>query len=294
MLRTLLASIVGILLSTTPIFATTKKEIVMGFNPNENVDATEANSKLFSEYYQKQTGLKVKTFIASDYTALIEALRAGRVDFAFLPPFSYVKAEEMADAQVLLKAVRNGKAVYYGAIIVRADKGINTIEDLKGKNIAWVDPTSTTGHIVPKAEIMTKIKGEADKFFGKQIYAGSHDSLVLAVANGLVDAGATFASDPEGKEGAWTQFLKDPKEQKKLKAIFVTAPITGDTMATTKKFYRDQKELVDKTVSIIEEMGKSPEGKNILMTLYHMEAMVPAKSSDYDAIRKAAKTLKIE
>lgn len=281
------------LLMSFSVWAAAPKEIVMGFNPAENVDATEANSKLFAEYYEKRTGLKLKTFVASDYTALIEALRAGRIHFAFLPPFSFVKAEELADAKVLLKAVRHGRAVYYSAIVVRADKGLNKLEDLKGKNMAWVDPTSATGHIVPKAELMDKLKMDPDKFFGKQIYAGSHDSLVLAVANGLVDAGATFGNDPDGKEGAWTQFMKG-NDTKKLKAIYITAPITGDTMATTNKFYKDNKEIVDKTVAMIVEMSKNDDGKKILTALYRMDGMVPTKSSEYDPIRKAAKTLKIE
>lgn len=282
------------LLCSTSVNASKKTEIVMGFNPAENVDAVEANGKAFSEYYEKQTGLKVKTFIASDYTALIEAMRAGRVDFAFLPPFSFVKAEQMADAKVLLKAVRKGRASFYSAIITRADKGFTKFEDLKGRNIAWVDPTSTSGHIFPKASIINKFKVDPDKFFGRQLFSGSHETLVMSVVNGMVDAGATFADDEKGLSGAWTQFLKNPEDQKKVRVLYVTEPITADTMATTNKFFTGNKELVEKTVKILEEMGKTEEGRKILLALYRMDAMIPAKSADFDPIRKAAKVLKID
>lgn len=272
--------------------AAPKTEIVMGFNPAENADVVDTNSKLFSKYYQDKTGLKVKTFIATDYTALIEALRSGQIDFAWLPPFSYIKAEEVAGAEVLMKAVRRGKAVYYSAIITRADKNIHSIEDLKGKNIAWVDPSSVSGHIFPKANLMKKKKLDPDKFFGKQVFSGAHDALVLAVLNGTVDAGATFCNGPLGEDGAWLQYLT-PADAKKIRILFVTDPIPGDTMATSKKFAKDNKVIVDKTVAMLKEMGTTEEGKKILKALYRIDAMVPAQSKEYDVVRDAAKTLQI-
>src|SRR5690606_3655883 len=160
---------------TGSAIAAEKDTVTFGFNPAENADVVETNGKAFAEFYKKQTGYNVKTFIATDYTALIEALRSGRIDFAFLPPFSYVKAEEVAGAKVLMKSVRRGQSVFYSGIIVRSDKGFDKIEDLKGKNIAWVDPSSSSGYIVPKAALITKKKIDPDSFFNKEVYAGSHD-----------------------------------------------------------------------------------------------------------------------
>lgn len=279
---------------TTQDGSAAKTEVTIGFNPAENVDVVEMNGKLFSDYYKKNTGVSVKTFIATDYTALIEALRAGRIDFAFLPPFSYVKAEELADAQVLMKSVRKGQAFFYSAIIVRADKGYKTIADLKGKNIAWVDPSSSSGFIVPKASLITKAKVDPDKHFAKQVYAGSHDALVLSVLNGTVDAGATFSNDAKGEDGAWTQFLKSDEDKKKIRVVYVTDPIPGDTMATTKKFIAANKELVDKTTKLLAEMGKNDEGKAILKALYRIDSLTPATSKDYEPLRKAAKVIDVD
>ncbi len=271
-----------------------KRPVIMGFNPAENAETTEINGKLFVEYYKKKTGLDAKTFVATDYTALIEALRSNQIDFAWLAPFSYVKAEQMANAQVLLKSVRKGQAFFYSAIITRADKPFKTVEDLKGKNMAWVDPSSTSGHIFPKANLLTKKGIDADKFFARQIFAGSHDALVLSVINGTVDAGATFCNDKEGTDGSWTQFLKSETDRKKVKVLYVTDPITGDTMATSKKFIAAHKDVVDKTVNLLVAMGNDEEGKKILKALYRIDSMVSAKSEDYDAIRAAAKVLKID
>ncbi len=271
----------------------TKKVILMGFNPAENVDVVKVNSKAFSDYYKKKTGYSIKTFIATDYTALVEALRSGRIHFAWLPPFSYIKAEQMAGAEVLMKAVRKGRASFYSAIITRSDSSIKTVADLKGKNIAWVDPASTSGHIFPKASLMTKYNIDPDTYFKRQIFAGGHDSLVLAVLRGTVDAGATFANDPKGKTGSWHLFLKEKEDQGKIRVVYVTDPITGDTLTTSKKYRKENPKVVEEMVSILGEMGNNKKGKELLKSLYRIDAMVPAKSKDYDAVRKAAKILDI-
>ncbi|RZA09510.1 MAG: phosphate/phosphite/phosphonate ABC transporter substrate-binding protein [Proteobacteria bacterium] len=271
-----------------------RSEITIGFNPAENSDVVEANGKAFSEFYKKATGLTVKTFVATDYTALIEAMRAGRIDFAFLPAFSYVKAEEMAHAKLLLRAVRDGQTALYSAIITRADRGLNTLKDLKGKNIAWVDPASSSGFIVPKATLITKEHIDPDTYFKRQVYAGSHDALVLSVLNGTVDAGATFANDAAGKVGSWHQYLKSEADQKKLKMIYVSDPIPGDTFSTTESFAKAKPELVEKTVKMLTEMGNSEEGRQILKALYHIDSMIPANTADYQSLRDAAKAVGVK
>jgi len=288
--------LVGFLLAFHSVIqaAELTRPVVMGFNPAENAETTEFNGKLFVEYYKKKTGYNAKTFVATDYTALIEALRSGQIDFAWLAPFSYVKAEKVANAHVLLKSVRKGQAFFFSCIITRSDKPFTKIEDLKGKNMAWVDPSSTSGHIFPKANLLTKKNIDADKFFNRQIFAGSHDALVLSVINGTVDAGATFCDDAKGSGGAWTQFLKSDEDKKKVKVLYVTDAITGDTMATSHKFMTEYKSVVDKTTALLVAMGKEEEGKSILKAMYRIDSMTPAKPEDYEPVRAAARVLKLD
>lgn len=281
--------VTGALGATPPAVPT----IVMGFNPAENTDAVETNGRALSAYFEAKTGVKVKTFVATDYTALVEALRSGQVDFAWLAPFAYVKAEEIAGAKVLLKAVRHGHATFYSALITRTDKPYQKVEDLKGKNIAWVDPSSASGHIFPKANLIVKKKIDPDTFFGRQVFAGSHDALVLAVLNGTVDAGATFCNEPDGRDGAWDLYLKTEAEKKKIRVLFVTDPIPGDTLATSKKFASAHPDLVERATKLLSEMHKDPEGKKVLTTLYRIDSMVPAKSEDYESVRAAARVAKL-
>lgn len=267
-------------------------EIVLGFNPAENVDTVEANAKALSKIVEAQTGLKLKTFVATDFGSLVEAMRSGQVNLAFLPGFSFIQAERHAGGKVLLKAVRKGRAFYYAAIIT-AKPELKTLQDLKGKTIAWTDPSSASGHIMPKSALMD-LKIDPDTFFSKQVFAGGHDALVLSVLNGTVDAGATLSNDAEGKEGIWLQYLKDPAQIRKVRVLYVApSPIPGDTLSTTDKYYASHKEAVDKIVGILSDLKNTPEGKKVLMDLYHIDEMVPAKAEEYEPLRVAAKRLNI-
>lgn len=287
--------ILGIILALACVAGCTGKkesmeELVIGFNPAESVDVVDANSKVLAQIIEKELGLKLKTFVASDYGAMVEAMRSGRVHMAFLPPFSLVQAERIAGAKVLLKAVRRGQAFFYSAIITAKD--FKSLKDLKGKTIAWTDPASSSGHIVPKSSL-ADIGIEADTFFSKQVFAGGHDALVLAVVNKTVDAGATFANGPNGEEGAWTQFIKDPEKVKQVRVLHVSKPIPGDTLSTTEKYYQANKAVVDKITALMQRLDKTDEGKKILKDLYRIDSLVPAKSEEYEPLRAAARRLKI-
>ncbi len=281
-----------LLVLSTPAFSAEK--IVIGYTPSENSEVVQANGKRLSQYFNEKLGVDTETFMATDYTALIEAMRSGQVQLAWLPPFSFVKAEEIADAVVLLKAKRKGETSLYSAIITRADKGIKTLKDLKGKNMAWVDPASSSGFIIPKAALKLEHGIDADKFFKRQIYAGSHDALVLAVVNGTVDAGATFCNDRKASDCAWHAFLKTPAELAKIRVLFVSKPIPSDTLATTKKFQKEHPDLLKKSVALIQNKSGNKEIKQILWDLYHIEGMVPTNSKEFDVVRNAAKALGID
>lgn len=269
-------------------------EIVIGFTPSENAELVLANGKRLSTYMSGRLGVPVKTFMATDYTALIEGMRNGHVQLAWLPPFSLVRAEPIAHAIVLLKAVRKGEAHLYSAIITRADRGIKTIEDLKGKNMAWVDPSSASGYIIPKSALKVQKGIDADKFFKRQVFAGSHDALVLAVYNGTVDAGATFCNDSTSKDCSWHAYLKTKEDRAKIRVLFHSEPIPADTLATTEKFKKEHPDLLKKSVELIKNMHKDAEGKKILYDLYHIDSMIPTTSKEFDVVRKAAKALGID
>ena len=203
--------------------------IRVGFVPSENVQQVAQNAQPIVAILQKRLDMEVQPFVATDYTGVVEALRANKLDIAFLTPASYVLAKREANVRVVLKSQRRGNAYYYAAIITHADSDIRSLEDLRNKTFAFGDPLSTSGHVFPRK--MLKEKGvDPVRDFKRVIYSGGHDATVLAVLNRKVDAGATFANTPEGKDGAWMQYLKDPEEQKKIRVIAYSEPIPADNL----------------------------------------------------------------
>jgi phosphonate transport system substrate-binding protein len=142
---------------------------------------------------ERDTGLRVQPFTAGDYVSVVEAMRAKKVDVAWLGSFSYVLAADQAGAEAFAAGVRKstGKATYASLIFVKGDAPFQSVADLKGKSFAFVDPASTSGYLFPRAALAKLGIAEPEKFFGHVVFAGAHDAAQLAVLNGRVQAGAS-------------------------------------------------------------------------------------------------------
>ena len=257
----------------------------VGFVPSENVQQVAQNAQPIVEILRQRLGMEVEPFVATDYTGVVEALRARKLDIAFLSPASYVLAKGEADIQVVLKSHRKGSASYYAAIITRADSGIATLKDLRNKTFAFGDPLSTTGHIVPRMMLMENGIDPA-KDFKHILYSGGHDATVLAVLNRKVDAGATFANFTDGKDAAWIQYLKNPAEQKQIRAIAYSEPIPADNLVLRADL---DAALGRKIQEVFLELSRDRAGQKMLLDLYQIDGFVPAADQDYESVREAFK-----
>ena len=264
---------------------TSTRVLRVGFVPSENMQQVAQNAQPIVDILHKELGMDVEPFVAVDYTGVIEALRAKKLDIAFLTPASYVLAKNEADVQVVLKSHRKGYASYYAAIITRADSGIHTLNDLRNKTFAFGDPLSTTGNIIPR-KMFLEAGIDPAKDFKNVLYSGGHDATVLAVLNRKVDAGATFANFTDGKDAAWIQYLKNPEEQKKIRAIAYSEPIPADNLVLRADL---DPELGKKIQDVFLALGRDPAGQKMLRDLYQIDGFVPATDQDYESIRQAFK-----
>ncbi|MBD2772706.1 phosphonate ABC transporter substrate-binding protein [Iningainema tapete] len=174
-----------------PVASAQNRPIVMGLIPAENNQEMVQKFEPMRAYLEKKLNRPVKVFTATDYAGVIEAMRRDRVDIAWFGPLSYVLAEQEAGAEAFAVGVRkNGQSTYRSIFVVPGDSPIKSLQDLKGKSVAFVDPASTSGALVPSF-IVKKTTGKLpQEFFGKLTYAGSHDAAQLAVKNRTVDAAA--------------------------------------------------------------------------------------------------------
>jgi phosphonate transport system substrate-binding protein len=259
------------------------KVLRIGFVPAEDAQQVMQNAQPLVDILRKELGMEIEPFVATDYTGIVEALRVHKLDVAFLAPASYVLAKNEANIKVILKSERKGIPFYYAAIITRADSGIKSLDDLRGKTFAFGDSLSTTGHVFPRK--MLKEKGIDPIRDLKQIlYSGGHDATVLAVLNGKVDAGATYANSPDSKDTAWMRYLKDPADIKRIRAIAFSEPIPADNLVVSDSL--DPK-IVKRLEEVFVELSRDAKGKKMLRDLYQIDGFVPATDHDYDSVRKA-------
>ena len=198
--RIAIVCLVILAISTAAVFATPQQEklgteknpIVWAFVPSGETSKVSAGAQSVADLLHAKTGLFFKTFVATDYVGVIEAMKASppKAQMASLATAAYILAADQKVAQAALVSVRNGSAFYKGMIITRPETGIKTIADLKGKTFARVDPLSTSGWIIPS--LMLKAAGLNVDSDIKILDAGSHPAVVTAVYNGQADAGACF------------------------------------------------------------------------------------------------------
>lgn len=172
----------------------------IAYAPNESTDqSTDARNGL-AEDLSELLGCEVEEIQASDYNAIIEALRTDKADMAYMGPLALALGVERAGIEPIVMKAEDGdpdKAIYHSVLVTNASNDeINSIEDIKGKTMAFVDPDSTSGNLVPTAEIMkafpddnlnSELLHTNGEFFEAVSYSGSHQAGLQAVIKGDVD-----------------------------------------------------------------------------------------------------------
>jgi phosphonate transport system substrate-binding protein len=200
--RTILAAAAATVALATPAFADWKAqfpELVYAVVPAENASGVTERFTPWVDYLAKELGVKVTLRIANDYAAVIEGQKAGTIHIANYGPSSFVRAFTVTDGGVLPFVTNinpDGSTGYYSVAYVKADSPVKELKDLAGKNLCLVDPNSTSGNNVPRFA-MDKMGMDPDKFFGKVVYAGSHENVITALTQGTCDVGFNWWNSEE-------------------------------------------------------------------------------------------------
>jgi len=280
--RAMLALAAAMLISPAWGQGTAKPGVItVGFIPAEDARAMVRQSQAILDIVAKHTGMKVDTFVGSDYNATIEALRAGHVDVALLGPFSYVLATTVAQVEAFGVTVtsKNMKPSYQSIIIAGKDSNINSLTDIKGKTYAFVDPGSTSGYMVPAAAfVMAGVTPEKD--FKQVMYSGGHDATIVAVGSGKVDAGSV--ADRIYERGC----AKGLADCSKLKIVWTSKPIPNDPLLYRKALPEEMKKKIREAFYSVKNLAFGEMG-----TVARFD---PATDKDYDPVRDVAKALKLD
>jgi len=237
----------------------------------------------FGRVLGRLVGMPVRVTVASDYAAVIEALRNRTADLAFVHPGGYVLAHREAKATIVARNLWHGKSSFTSRIFVRKESNIRSVEELRGKTIAFVDPASSSGYIYPMVLLVQRglVKNRDPRtFFKEVVFSGAHDASMRALLNGHVDAIASF-------DLAREQYVKDPAERERIVVVAETPEIPEAGIAA-----RDGLDpaLFARVRTALLQI-KAPTYASLLARLYEIDGFAPAEDRDYDPVRAAIELL---
>jgi len=274
-------------------------EYRIGILGGENAQDRLASHECLKVATEEALGVPVKLFAPADYNGVIQGLLGGTIDQAWLGASGYA-ATYLSDPEavepVLVKTNVDGSFSYHSIGFARKDSGIASLEDVQGKRFGFGDPNSTSGYLIPSIEIpqATGATMESGDYFGEVVFTGGHEQTIVAVANGDIDAGVTWADGL----GAWEDGYNSGALRKATDAglvdmndiveIWKSKPIPEGPMVLRKSL---PAEVKAKMTTLIEEMSETDPDCTYNIAAGETAGFKPITHEAYETIievRKAA------
>lgn len=249
----------------------------------------QAKAKPFAEYLTDKLGREVEVTLATDYTTIVEAMASGQVDIGIMPPAAYLQAREQKAAKAILTS-QLGKyneetglpeegvltGTFKAEILVKKGSDIKTLQDLKGKSIATLQPNSASGYIYPVAEM--RLAGIDPVTESTLVTVNDIPSEMTSVMNGQVDAAFVF----QGARVVFGGAFADLDLFEELEVLYLSeGNIPNDAIAVQPDM---DAALVDQIKKIFLEMNQDELGKDTMAMWSHM-GYVEVYEANYDTIQ---------
>lgn len=277
--------------------AATAQEITefnIGILGGENAQDRLTSNECFRAKIEAELGVPVKIFTPADYDGVIQGLLGGTLDYAWLGASAYAKVYLTDPEAVELKLTKqnaDGSTGYYSIAFARKDAGITSIEDAKGKTFAFADPNSTSGYLVPGAELAAKY-GDLKTYFSEVRMSGGHEQTIVGVANGDFDAGVSWADGLGNWEDGYTNgaFRKAADaglvDMSNLVEIWRSALIPEGPMVVRKAL---PQEVKDKVTQLTDDLWQTDPECAYAVAAGEAKDFVPVEQSAYEGILAARK-----
>ena len=207
------------------------------------------------------TGLAVEVRRAESAAEAIDTAGTASVDAALLPVFEYLLLRQEHGVEARLQVLRDGGArSYHGVLLVREGAGIDELADLAGKKVAYVDPASTTGFLLPARHLA------AAGVAVEPVFTGSHDASLAELAAGRVDAAATYEDAPPPGLTRLAGTGEVPNEP-----VFFDPRVPAATR--------------DRVIAALVDLAATPEGRALLAETGGITGFAPVADGDYQPVR---------
>ena len=244
--------------------------------PARMYDAAVSLARLesFCDALGAKLGVPVSPVQTRSYAELTLLMDRSDVDFAWLPPFVAFKAVRAGKAAALLTPERGGSTSFFASLFVTRESKLQSISDLQGTRVAWVDRESAAGYRVVRAALRAQ-GTELDGLFVYESFEGSHQAVVQAVMEGTADVGATYVHrDPNG------QLLFAGWGDAEARSIFEHGPIPADVLAVTPKVAGV---VVDSVVRALVS-GEDAELAHATREMFEADRLVPTDAEHFASL----------
>ncbi|QNT70293.1 phosphate/phosphite/phosphonate ABC transporter substrate-binding protein [Defluviicoccus vanus] len=244
--------------------------LTIGLLPGESAPTVMRLNEPLRAYLEKRLGLPVELVVGANYAATGEALRFGHLDIAYLGPVTYILQSRRVKLEPFARPTHAGVGpTFQAVVIVPTDSPAQSLADLKGAQVAFGDPASTSGTWVPRYMLL-----EAGLVSGRDYtlrVLGAHDAVAMAVANHK--AGAGGLSMP-----IYNRLLSEQKLEAGSTRLLAASPPIPEYMWTFREGLDPAfKEEVRQAFLDVTD----PDA----LKVFRAEAFIPAVDSDVDRVR---------
>ena len=234
-----------------------------------------------TKYLERTVGMKIDFIPVNDYPAAVEALVNKQVELVWFGGFTYVQAQIRSGGKIIPIAQREEDTSFRSVFITQTNSGIKRLADLKGKQVSFGSPSSTSGHAMPRSFLLDA-GIDPEKDFKRVAYSGAHDATIAAVVNGRVDAAALDIT-------VWRKFVSENKvDTTKVDVFFTSPPFYNYNWSVHADMPAPLREKI--TAALLNLNMNNPEGKEIL-TLNRATKYIPTKPENYKGLENAARNI---
>ncbi|MCB2185442.1 MAG: phosphate/phosphite/phosphonate ABC transporter substrate-binding protein [Deltaproteobacteria bacterium] len=248
--------------------------------PDENASTVIKNNQPLKDYLEKKLNKEVELVVTTDYSSMIEAIRHGRIQIAYFGPLSYCMAKAKgAPIEAFAGLSEKGQTTYNAVVIGNVAAGVASLADIKGKDMAYGDPASTSSHLIPKS--MLAAQGLLAGRDYKEHHVGAHDAVAVTVQSGRAQAGGL--SQPIF-ESLVAKGVVDPA---KVKVLAVSKPFPQYPWTMRSDLDQALKERIKVTFLEINDPA-------VLKGFKKATGFGAMTDQDYDVVRELAKLLNLD
>ena len=254
--------------------------ITIGFIPVEKADELTSKAEVLEKFLESELGIDVEVVVPTNYETIIEGMRFGHIDAAFMDTGPAWITHQRTGAEAVLAELVKGKVNYQATVWTLAENdSINTLEDTVGKRVAFTSITGSSGFVRPMGTLVTEghIAIEGDDIvaleqalannFESYTFAGGYKAALNLLLNGDVDV--AFGSDIA------PQKYLDLEDQVKLRPVVTIGPVPSHVFMVSSSMSESTKNnLVDALIEL-----NYDEHNSILTNLYGAEALVPTTTT---------------